>query len=211
VFLSSEIRWFLQGPAPSEVVEWFSDSRYLFSAGTRTDRYLVFPHAETAGVKFREDNFEVKTLVRVVDHPVIAKRIKGQLELWEKWTLKGSSVSHLFEDVREEDPEWFDITKSRLLRKFSLDQEMIREVDASGKDGFPDDGCNVEITEVETDRGNYWTIGFEAFARRKNLIENLMGVTRLFFGPRMPDIILAEYDSYSYPTFIRSILRGENK
>jgi len=201
----------MQGTAPSKVVDWFSGSRYLHSAGTRIDTYLVFPHAETAGVKFREDKFEVKTLVRVVDHPVIAKRIKGQLEIWEKWSLEGGSVSHLFEEVREEDPEWFDVTKSRLLRKFSLDQEMIREVDAAGKDGFPADGCNVELTEVETDHGNFWTIGFEAFARKRNLVENLLEVARVFFGPQMPGITMAEYDSYSYPTFIRRILRGENK
>ena len=101
-----------------------------------------------------------------------------------------------------------DISKSRLLRIFSLDHDLIREVDASGSDGIPDDGCFVELTEVETDHGNFWTIGLEAFALSRNLVDNLLEVTRYFFGPGMPEITLAEYDSYSYPTLIRRITNG---
>jgi len=208
MYLTSEIRWFLQGTAPAEVVDWFSESSSIHSAGTRTDRYLVFPHAETAGVKFREERFEVKSLVRVVDHPVFGRRIKGQLEIWEKWSMEGSSVSQLFEDIQKETSEWMDVPKSRLLRTFSLDHDLIREVDASLSEGIPDDGCYVELTELETDHGNFWTIGLEAFALRRNLVDNLLEVTRYFFGPGMPDISLAEYDSYSYPTFIRRITSG---
>jgi hypothetical protein len=203
--LSSEIRWFMGGDVPIEILDWYRRSHHKHRYPTRTDMYLLYPHAKTIGVKFREDKFEIKSFVRALDTLSIGDHIKGDIELWEKWSLAGYSVSQLFSEIRGDKTSWIDVTKTRTIRKYSTDGEVIHEMDALGRQGFPDDGCNVELTEITIKNKSYWSIGFEAFATRKDLKDNLLQTFVLLFESYDIDFKLAEDDSFSYPTFLGKI------
>ena len=204
-YLSAEIRWFLGGDVPRDVCDWYNRSPHKHTYPERTDTYLLFPHAETVGAKFREDRFEIKSFVREMDPPVIKDNIVGKIELWEKWSLAGSSVSQLFKEIQDNKALWVDVIKTRTLRKYSTDGDDIQEMDASGRQGFPDDGCNVELTEITIENKSYWSIGFEAFSTKKDLTDNLLLTISLFFESYDIDLKLAEEDSISYPAFLRKI------
>ena len=207
-YLTAEIRWFRRGEVPPEIGEWFNKSKYKQRSGTRTDTYLVYPTAETVGVKFRENRFEIKTFVRTLDQLNIGDHIRGTMEMWEKWSMAGDSVAGLFKDINEDSATWIDVRKTRTMRVFSTDEEEIVETDATGQSGFPGDGCYAEITEIEVVGEPFWTIGLEAFSREKELEDSLLRTASYFFESAGDNLILPEADSYSYPVFLRKFHTG---
>lgn len=203
LFLTAEIRWFRKGDIPADLHSWFHKSKYIQRYGSRIDTYLLFPNAETVGVKFRENRFEIKSFVKKLDPVFITDHIRGIPEVWEKWSLAGNSVSWLFSEMGRDPSIWVDVKKSRTIIKYSADGEEILEMDASGTQGLPGDGCYAELTEVDINGKLFWTIGFEAFSKRKDIADNLIRTVRCFFNSI--EIHLPEEESFSYPTLLKRI------
>jgi len=81
-YLSAELRWFISGKLPAQIVDRFGESEFADQQLPRTDTYLVFPNAQTVGVKVREGNFEVKTLVKTSDKVKVSHILSGRMELF---------------------------------------------------------------------------------------------------------------------------------
>lgn len=181
VLLTAELRWFGAGPPPEVLWE-----RARSLAGpdvaeeTRTDRYLLFDQAETAGFKLREGRLEAKLLVRRLGRwPLVAGRAAGIAEVWEKRSL----------DFRGETPgasdDWVDVEKRRLLWSAAPD-------------------CNAEIAALRVAGRDGWTLGFEASGDDRETALRRAADTVL----RSLAVPLPAADSFSYPTWLRGRARG---
>ena len=101
--------------------------------------------------------------------------------------------------------------KLRWLRKYGIGAgPRIEEID---KDKRPNEGCNVELTELShvspngDDGWHWWTIGFEAFGPPERVGDNLQAGLGEFFAKtdRPPPAPMLEANSMSYPAWFEEI------
>jgi hypothetical protein len=202
---SAEIRWFFQGTLSDEILNWFSppeQERNLESE--REDQYLLLPECDTVGVKLREGKLEVKALISGPSRFTLGN-IVGRTDQWIKWSFDNKGLQALKDDLLESG-KWKEVQKERILRKFSTDSGVVREVSPKQKP-FPVSGCNVELTSIKVNAGQKWfSLGFEAFGPAA-INERLEKVVRSFFEGNgdMPGIPLSEIESLNYPTWIRKL------
>jgi hypothetical protein len=219
ISLSAEVRWFFNGAIPTIVKKWFKSSPLRSNPEKRTDTYLIFPKAKSCGVKFRNSKFEIKSLVEDRGNRNFAAKARGAIRIWEKWSTKGESIVQLKQEATLNKAIWVDVKKKRIIRKFSADSSQIREVDASDKKGFPDNGCNVELTRVKIHQNPYWSLAFGAFGKEDTLIDNLSKTVRILLSEKecpftslceSSEISLSEEKCHSYPSFLM-LHRNANK
>ncbi len=207
-FLSAEIRWFIPGRIPREIMQWFLQSNHPLSPSGRTDTYLIFPHAVTSGVKFRENSFEIKSLVKNHGPMEFGHGIVGTMESWEKWSLGGKSIPKLMEDARRDESAWIEVKKKRILRTFGTESDEVTELDPVKEVQTPPEGCYAELTEVEIRNNLFWTIGLESFSHRKAHRTHLnRAADFLFNGDHTKNLQLGSFlhqkNSLAYPAFLQ--------
>lgn len=205
-YLTAEVRWFRPGRIPREIRQWFGSGHFALHPSTRTDRYLVFPSSESVGIKFREERFEVKALVRELDLLKTGGHVAGRIELWEKWSAGAESVPLLFRDLSEVEDHWTDVTKTRWIRVFGVGRDEINEHDPDIGLPRPEEGCYAEITEVEIAGEPFWTLGLESFGTNRLLEQHLTGTAQFLFRPERFPFEMAAADACSYPAFLRKYL-----
>lgn len=219
ISLSAEVRWFFNGEIPQKIEKWFKSSKLRSKSKKRTDTYLTYPNSKSCGVKFRKSKFEIKSLVKDIGNQNFVAKARGAVRIWEKWSTKGESISPFKQEVTEDETIWVDVKKKRIIRKFSADSGQIREIDASGKDGFPDNGCNVELTRVEIHQRPYWSLAFGSFGEEDTLIDNLKETVRILLSERdcpftslseSLEVSLSEEECHSYPSFL-ALHRNDHK
>jgi hypothetical protein len=204
---SAEMRWFFVGPAPEAVLDWFDASEERVEK-SRTDSYLIFFGSLGVGVKLREVpgkdhfNFEIKaprSAPRTVEpHPGIL----GRADAWVKWSVE-LNVDVL--QTMRKGSRWIDVEKKRWLLKYEIKPDTApKEV---LKEARPDEGCNVELTELRVAEGRWWTIGFEAFGPPERVDRHLLASVGTFFSGSREKIScpLLEANSLSYPNWFASI------
>jgi hypothetical protein len=211
ITLSAEVRWFFDGEIPLTIENWFNASKLRAEPEERADTYLIYPNAESCGVKFRDNKFEVKSLVKDLGRQEFAGRAHGVVGLWEKWSTKGGPITQFRRGVTEDATIWIDVKKERVVRKYSADGRSIKEVDASGRDGFPDNGCNAELTRIEIRQKPYWSLAFDSFGEKDSLVDSLVQTARILLsesecpftrsGERLGGS-LSDQTSHSYPSFL---------
>jgi len=160
-YLSAELRWFISGKLPAQIVDRFGESEFADQQLPRTDTYLVFPNAQTVGVKVREGNFEVKTLVKTSDKVKVSHILSGRIEVWEKWSFSKESADFSAIFNLKNDPYWIPVKKTRWLRKFAYKNGGIQEIQA--RENYPDCACQVEIAEVVARDEYFWTLNLEGY------------------------------------------------
>lgn len=211
VQLSAEVRWFWQGSGPPRLKEWFTDASLHDCAagggGRRVDAYLSDPRQVELGVKLRgnKKGVEVKGLVAVLAEGCHDSPFAGPIEIWGKWTSETLSL---------EGASLIRVRKRRWLRKFgSLGPELleialnIRELPIDGRH-LPDDGCNVEYTEISVVGGLEWaTLGFEAFGTLDSVVASLRRTTEQLSLRQCPKLVAGW--SASYPTWLQRITSSE--
>ena len=80
---------------------------------------------------------------------------------------------------------------------FAVDGSTIRTVEE-----WPNEGCQLEWTEVTAADRTWFTIGFESFGSEDRL-RQILQVTAQEFLPRLAfDLDLIEENSYSYPEWL---------
>ncbi len=217
---SAEIRWFFQGSAPREVMDWFENS--LGSREKkRDDEYLVLPHCRTVSVKVREGKLEVKAQrepPQLVDYGGAAE---GYRDLWVKWSRPAADMPELRRLIGSGKERWIFVEKRRFLRKFSLDPGAPLEVRAA--EDRPAEGCGVELTHLIAKlgqpyspseagweaKGEWWSFSFESFADPLRVQDNLERVAGTFFEQNHPPIPLAAETSESYPVWLSRLAESE--
>jgi hypothetical protein len=199
MLLSAEVRWFWEGRIP-ELTGWFGSGPFAPGGGeVRVDAYVVDPAQVELGVKSRgnKPGLELKVLVSERQSRGI-----GQLQsTTQVWTKVSSTVLGL------NGLPAMATHKRRWLRKFDTGGPTVREIEL-GEDerpkagGLPDDGCNVELTEVWLeDPARVWTtLGFEAFGSFDRLERSLAATLTQMSAVALPTIGAGE--ALSYPAWL---------
>ena len=203
---TAEIRWFFKDSAPAAVRDWFAEDRKL-SVEERTDNYLVFPGCESVGVKLRDagpgrkSKFEVKAIRGAAQVIKLPSGVAGREDSWVKWSHSTSAFDQLPTLVGNESA-WVPTRKRRLLRTFSMDQDSLQETTI---DEPPTAGCNIDLVDLSTVDGAWWTLGFESFGPAIDLRSQLRAVATSWFDRRPPPVPLRVTSSIAYPTWVASL------
>jgi hypothetical protein len=198
VFPTVEVRWFYKGKVPPNVLAWFQqwDPR-PDQQPHRVDHYLHLPDTVSLGVKWREGRLEVKQRRQQSRVVQFHEWAAGLVEHWRKWSFE------LANQVAPP-PSWTAVAKKRQLRRYRLaGGEKISSVPA---DEFPDQGCDVELTQVQAREETWWTVGFEAFGEESTLHETLLLVTRQILAADESPTVKAQ-ESFGYPKWLQIIRR----
>jgi hypothetical protein len=212
---SAEIRWFVPGPLPDEVLNWFSRGEDLAGlretkagAQVREDQYLLFPHCETVGLKLREGKLEVKALTQPPKPINVNDRICGLSDQWVKWSFGSEGLKQLEKELYQSS-RWIKVKKDRYLRKYSADSDSPIEVPRN-VDPLPVKGCNIELTEItvlEEKISEWYSVGFESFGTVGCIETILVDVLKIFFKKygNVPGDPLNLERSSNYPSWLCSI------
>ncbi len=206
---TAEVRWFISGALPDEVLRWFKAGQTLDSEGVQVHEYLLFPDCQSVGVKLREGKFEIKAMLAAAQPLNPDLGIKGRTDQWVKWSFASEGLQTLVPALHQAGP-WLKVRKERFLRKFSADTGHLVEVTPpSGP--LPGSGCNIELTriEVEVAARLWFSLGFEAFGPPAFAGKILIDSLRLFFKDhdRVPGISLSEENSLSYPAWLAKVAK----
>ena len=213
---SAETRWFFRGDVDAHVEAWITAGGMTSEQAERTDEYIVLPGCRTAGVKFREGNFEVKAATSPSRDFSLGKTIAGSRETWVKWSRPSNDTGAMRDDER-----WAFVRKRRKLRLFSLESTTPEEKPCDGP--WLSAGCQGERTLVTavlrgaadgppTDRvwegvQAWGTIGFEAFGEPAETEGHLDRMLE-YFVEDAPDIRLPHGASMAYPAWLAALAAG---
>jgi hypothetical protein len=208
---SAELRWFFRKP-PAGLKEWFVDQgNFTCAAGggqKRKDRYVIVPDQVEMGIKKRgeqhEDengDVEIKGLVSVGE-AIDEGSFQGTVQIWTKWKVPTLSLKNL--------PTLL-VTKSRWLRKFKIEDTRLTQVPLDEKEdpiegAFPEEGCNLEYTEIELESkegADEWcTLGFESFGPLERVVHHLQITTHHVAHRHAPPSDFSSALEMSYPMWL---------
>lgn len=210
---SAEIRWFILGALPDEVLSWFKSAQILDSEGVQVHEYLLFPDCQSVGVKLREGRFEIKAILAASQPLSLDLGIRGRTDEWIKWSFASEGLQAI-DPALHQAGRWLKVYKERFLRRFSADRGSLVEVTAK-RGCLPGVGCNIELTRIEVEvNPRFWfSLGFEAFGPSAVSAKILLDATHLFFQEhgRVPGISLGERDSLSYPSWLAKVAKRLEK
>jgi hypothetical protein len=204
---SAEMRWFFVGSTPGDVADWF-DAKQERLEEPRTDSYLILFGSPCVGVKLREVrekghlNFEIKVLRSAPRTVEPRPGILGRADAWVRWSVK--LTENVGETMRD-GSRWIDVNKNRWLLKYEIKTDATpNEVP---REAHPDEGCNVELTELRVAGVQWWTIGFEAFGPPERTDSHLLASLKAFFSGSRETVPcpFLEANSLSYPAWFASI------
>ncbi len=160
---TAEIRWFLRGYPESGLSEWLQGLNGIFEEQEpRDDLYLLFPGQEGLGIKLREGRLEFKKRLGVSrDH--LLGPATGQVETWIKWSFQAATGIHSEGAQLEGSGHWITVSKKRYLQKYGIDPEGSLVLPPSG--GYPEMGIVAELSGLQINGADWWTIGLECFGR----------------------------------------------
>jgi hypothetical protein len=199
MLLSAEVRWFWEGRIP-ELARWFGSGPFAPGGGeVRVDTYVVDPAQLELGVKSRgnKPGLELKVLVSERQSRGIGP-LQSATQIWSKVSSTVLSLNG---------HPAMATHKRRWLRKFDTGAATVTEIEL-GEDerpkasGLPDDGCNVELTEVWLeDPTRVWTtLGFEAFGSFDRVEHSLAATLTQMSAVAMPNVGAGE--ALSYPAWL---------
>jgi len=193
-----EVRWFVDGPQPNEVVDWIQ-SLGAEAESARTDLYLVSGDP-AMNVKLREG--KVQTKHRIGDRTPIqfADDVEGVQERWVKWSFPTVEQHH---DLFDEDPTglWVPVHKERLRLVLSPeDQEdlLSRLIESDPAE------AKIELTQVRSKGLQAWTICMEAEGRPEALPGTLQQTGTYLFSQGTPPTLSRDH-SFGYARWIQEL------
>lgn len=195
--LTTELRWFFDGPLPEHVRSWFTDSDTRGVVERRHDSYRKDDLVDL-GVKRRFGSIlEVKVRIGG-SHPVVLGEVKGQLEMW----LRRSPAARCL-DI-EGVTTWIDVDKTVTKRRFDTEGNEVRISDNTRS---PDEqGCDVEIVDLVAGERQAWSLAISAFGEHDAQRGRLMQAwDRVIAGgdcERSSSIDFRSAESYGYPEWL---------
>jgi hypothetical protein len=193
------MRWFFQGQTPDRVLNWFNGGAFVPKAeDPKSDFYLALPQTEDLGIKLRAGkHIEMKRRSASPVEVEIWKNGAGYMEEWRKWSFP-IDLTQSSPDVSQPAGSWTEVKKHRWLRKFSVVDGQLREVDP---ESFPDEGCNLELAEVTVANNRWWTLCIGAFGHLDTVDGNLrLTLTHVQESPGSFELPLAS--SCGYPEWL---------
>jgi len=178
----------------------------------RTDVYLLLPTAKDMGIKWREEQLQIKGRLASLGPRSFAGSFQGHVESWAKWSYAGMPEAYrtLFESEGEQSGErglmLRSVRKRRCLRKVHIDPRTssVQEVPV---EAVLHRGVTVELTNLELEGRSFCSLAFEAFPDDPPMISDFTGVVQTFLG-QLEGVSLDASNSLSYPAWL-SRLAGQ--
>lgn len=181
---SVELRWFYPGNLPQEVSTWFKANNLgqLLAPEQREDIYLfVAPDCDYMGVKLRQGRLEVKWRRAELGTISFGNLVEGKLEKWGKWFCEDSTGESFKPQGVVTKSEWIRVKKVRQQR--------------TQRD------CSVEITRLDINGNNWWSLAFEAVGEDSAASANLQAVGSNIFQNYAYHQLQVQ-DSFAYPSWL---------
>ena len=201
VDLTTEVRWFFDGPLPADVRSWFMP-KGIGLLERRCDKYLLDGRLD-AGVKQRSRRtLELKIRTGLSESASVADDVHGRIETWRRWSPADRLLS------LADDTVWVDIDKMIVKRRFGTDgQEKLLSESTRAMTG---EGCDAEIVALSANGREAWTLAFAAFGppgTHRNSLRTAWRSLRLRQAP--PDRLRLGIDrSYGYPEWISKVVQS---
>ncbi|UCF05164.1 MAG: hypothetical protein JSV33_14800 [bacterium] len=201
---SLEVRWFREGTAPDEVLEWFLHGEPVpGTPETRTDCYLRTRCGGSLGLKLREGRIEVKQRQHRFGERRFHETVWGEPELWYKWSYELADPGEPFLEPATGRPLWIAVRKRRWLRRYRIAGD--GSVGAVEAGRWCESGCELEFTTIEVGDGRWWTIGFEAYGGEEVLQDNLLLVAEHVFSAAEPPAFDSSH-SFGFPFWLERLV-----
>lgn len=193
-----EVRWFVNGSPPDEVVDWM-ESLGAEAESARTDLYLV---SDDPGMNVKLREGKVQTKHRIGDRTPIsfADSVDGTQERWVKWSFPTAEQHH---DLFDDDPTglWVPVHKERIRLELSADEQddlLPRLIESDPV------VAKIELTEVRSGDHEAWTICMEAEGRPDALPGTLQQTGNHLFSQGSPPPLSADH-SFGYARWIQTL------
>lgn len=191
--LTREVRWFMSGPMPDEVIAWFTGDDAHNDAEIRIDEYDSDAIRDGVGVK-RRNGEALDAKYRIVHEPDLdlAPGVVGCVEEWLKVSGPRNDIPFPAEG------ESIRVSKTIISKKF----------DIAAKNGIAS-GCDVELASLEVGSERAWSLCFETYGDPALRFQALSeGIRSVFHGP-IPEILnLESSSSCGYPAWLAVSLAG---
>jgi hypothetical protein len=196
-----EVRWFNSGNIPENIESWFKHGCLLSPTKLpekREDVYLYTPKCNYLGIKLREGGLEIKW--RYVEKTAMqfGSSVEGNIEKWKKWRCLDSSEESFSLQQIGDNPVWVKVGKVRSSQLYEIVE---KKPQAVSNDANVDNGCSLELTNVEINGNKWWSIALEAFGEDTNLKDNLQATADFVFS-NYDSLPLQAENSYSYPSLL---------
>jgi len=218
-FATREVRWFFEATAKQHkfLKHWFEEVAPVSKQpdvgppvwkgrlGDQPDVYLLLPGSEDMGIKWREDQLQIKGRVCTASSRVFCGRHRGNVERWIKWSFADmpSAYKQLFLTGGESGLLTASVEKTRALRKVRLDT-ITGEPQEIDSNSLMERGMGFELTHLQV-AGQVWcSLAFEAFPDDSAMDADFTGVVEIFLSG-LTEIDLDLEHSLSYPAWLRLI------
>lgn len=164
---TTELRWFVEGHLPPDVMSWFTNEGTVGLAEERCDTYRLDGGFDM-GIKRRfRETLELKVRRSIGENVVLGPGLAGRLEVWRRW-----SPAECVAPCSGRHATWADVNKMVIKRRFSITGDEVELTEASR--AATGTGCDVEIAAVSLDDVEAWTFAFAAYgplaSRREALV-----------------------------------------
>jgi len=198
---SLEIRWFYQGKPPEEVETWFNNDFPGELSGTPDEREDVYlstnPVCAYLNIKLRQGRLEVKWRKAELGILRLGERSQGNPEKWVKWMCEDPTADSITPAVVGNGP-WLSVQKKRSQRLYQVainTSLTLVPIDQPTKDS-----CAVEVTQLQIQGNDWWTLAFETFGEDTSLKEFQSIANQVFKTYAGPP--LQVQDSFAYPQWL---------
>ena len=207
MFPTAEVRWFYEGTVPLEVLDWFHQGELMpIVQPHRLDYYLAHTD-DSLGIKLREGMIEIKQRHRGYGMIRLHDRVSGVVEHWRKWGFKLADLDGNFPWIATADSSWIGVHKDRKVRQYLVDHN--RQVVALPSIGYPEQGCNLELTAISIKGETWWSLCFESFGDEDTICETLTQVAKYTLVATKPPLLDNKH-TFSYPKWLELVL-GSNR
>ena len=197
--VTTELRWFFEGPLPPEVLSWFTQSGTRGLSENRCDHYRHDDLVDI-GVKRRfGTTLELKKRLREPE-VVVLGALTGQLERWQRWSPADDRVQ------LTADTTWVDVEKSVIKRRFDTEG---REVALSEETrAMSGQGCDAEVVELCVEGRPAWSIAFAGFGPHTGQLRSVVNAwDELMHATFAANIDFARSVPFGYPEWLVRVAR----
>ncbi|WNZ22752.1 hypothetical protein HJG54_07720 [Leptolyngbya sp. NK1-12] len=193
-----EVRWFFRGRLPEEFYRWFPEAG-ADKPETRTDWYLYSPD-RGLGIKLREGGLEIKQRLANQGKSKLAKRVRGRVEQWLKWHFPIEQTAD--GAMAELGESWMPVAKKRWCQHYAFTPDgAIQRVDSEDSEELMQQGCTLELSELQVWNQDWHSLCFEAFGPPEMLDQILTNtVQQVHHEIGLP--VLKARDSFGYPAWL---------
>jgi hypothetical protein len=198
MFPTVEVRWFNKGVVTPRVLNWFQqDKGKIEKQPARIDYYLRVADGGSLGIKLREGRIEIKQRYHQEGVVRFHERVAGQVEHWHKWSFELAERSKVGMAIPAS--SWVEVEKKRIIQRYRITNQGNTEVVSVR--AYCDWGCDLELTSINVEGEQWWSLGFESFGDETAIRAGLILVVRKVLAAEEPPAFNAE-DSYGYPKWL---------